>query len=138
MPDSSYYNDLYNQNKNAVKSYGSNIDKLQKILDNLNDKMSDKIRNVNNEFDDLKSDMNNAIRHNSAFTTCANTITDEKEKGVTADYDLGAAVDELEAEITRIGGLKSQAESDRDYYNQKYKDKRDEERQDFWSDLKFW
>ena len=131
MASSSYYYNLYKQKKNEVKSYDGDLKDIQKALDNLTDTMYDEIRNINNELEDLKSDLNKSIRHNSKFTSCANTVTAEKEKTVTADPHLSIAVRELQEEISRINGLRSQAVTDREYYYQKYKDKKEEERQEF-------
>lgn len=130
MASSSYYYNLYKQKKNAVKSYDNDIGDLRKALSNLTDTMYDEIRNVNNELEDLKSDLNKSIRHNSKFTSRANAVTAEKEKTVTADPHLSIAVRELQEEISRINGLRSQAVTDRDYYYQKYKDKKEEERRE--------
>lgn len=121
MAASSYYYDLYKQKKKDVNSYDGNLKDLRKILSNLTDNMSDKIRAVNNELEDLKSDLNKGIRHNASFTSRASAVTAEKEKAVTADSLLSAAVRELQEEISRVNGLKNQAESDRDYYYQQYK-----------------
>ena len=84
MASSSYYYNLYKQKKNAVKSYDGDLKDLQKSLDNLTDTMSDEIRAINNELEDLKSDLNKSVRHNSKFTSRANAVTAEKEKAVTA------------------------------------------------------
>lgn len=121
MAASSYYYDLYKQKKKDANSYDGNLKDLRKILSNLTDNMSDKIRAVNNELEDLKSDLNKGIRHNASFTSRASAVNAEKEKAVTADSLLSAAVRELQEEISRVNGLKNQAESDRDYYYQQYK-----------------
>ena len=130
MASSSYYYNLYKQKKNAVKSYDGDLKDLQKAHDNLTDTMSDEIHAINNELEDLKSDLNKSIRHNSKFTSRANAVTAEKEKTVTADPHLSIVVRELQEEISRINGLRSQAVTDRDYYYQKYKDKKEEERRE--------
>lgn len=130
MANSSYYYNLYKQKKNAVKSYEDDIDDLRKALSNLTDTMGDEIRAVNNELEDLKSDLNKAIRHNAKFTSRANAVTSEKEKTVTADPHLSVAVRELEEEISRLNGLKTTAINDRDYYYRKYKEKKEEERRE--------
>lgn len=130
MASSSYYYNLYKQKKSAVKSYDGDLKVLQKALDNLTDTMNDEIRAINNELEDLKSDLNKSVRHNSKFTSRANAVTAEKEKTVTADPHLSIAVRELQEEISRINGLRSQAITDRDYYYQKYKDKKEEERRE--------
>ena len=130
MASSSYYYNLYKQKKSAVKSYDGDLKDLQKALDNLTDTMNDEIRAINNELEDLKSDLNKSVRHNSKFTSRANAVTAEKEKTVTADPHLSIAVRELQEEISRINRLRSQAITDRDYYYQKYKDKKEEERRE--------
>lgn len=130
MASSSYYYNLYKQKKSAVKSYDGDLKDLQKALDNLTDTMNDEIRAINNELEDLKSDLNKSVRHNSKFTSRANAVTAEKEKTVTADPHLSIAARELQEEISRINRLRSQAITDRDYYYQKYKDKKEEERRE--------
>lgn len=130
MASSSYYYNLYKQKKSAVKSYDGDLKDLQKALDNLTDTMNDEIRAINNELEDLKSDLNKSVRHNSKFTSRANAVTAEKEKTVTADPHLSIAVRELQEEISRINRLRSQAITDRDYYYQKYKGKKEEERRE--------
>lgn len=130
MASSSYYYNLYKQKKNAVKSYDDDIGDLRKALSNLTDTMNDEIRAVNNELEDLKTDLNKSIRHNSKFTSCANAVTSEKEKSVTADQNLSVAVRELEEEISSLNGLRTTAINDREYYYQKYKGKKEEERRE--------
>ena len=127
MASSSYYYNLYTQKKKAVNSYDGDLKDLRKVLSNLTDTMSDEIQAVNNELEDLKSDLNKSIRHNSSFTSRANAFSSEKEKAVTADPILSVAVRELQEEISRVNGLKNQAVSDRDYYYQQYKIKKEEE-----------
>lgn len=135
MADSSYYYNLYKQKRDAVKSYDSDLKDLNKALSNLTDTMGDEIRAVNTELEDLKSDLNKGVRHNSSFTSRANAVTTEKEKAVTADPLLSVAVRELQEEISRINGLKSTAVGDRDYYYKKYKEKEEQERQEFWDKI---
>ena len=130
MASSSYYYNLYKQKKNDVKSYEGDLKDIQKALDNLTDTMNDEIRAINNELEDLKSDLNKSVRHNSTFTSRANTVTTEKEKTVTADSHLSIAIRELQEEISRLNSLRLQAITDRDDYYQKYKDKKEEERQE--------
>lgn len=130
MASSGYYYNLYKQKKNVAKSYEDDISDLRKALNNLTDTMNDEIRAVNNELEDLKSDLNKAVRHNAKFTSRANAVTSEKEKAVTADPNLSVAVRELEEEISRLNGLKTTAINDRDYYYRKYKEKKEEERRE--------
>lgn len=135
MPDSSYYYSLYKQKRNAVNDYEDNLRDLRKALSNLTDTMGDEIGNINNELDDLKSDLNKGIRHNYQFTSRANEVTEKKEKAVTADPNLSIAVSELQDEITRVDGLKNEAVSDREDYYRQYETKKDKERQEFWDKI---
>lgn len=129
MATSSYYYNLYKQKNTSVNSYEGDLKDLRKALNNLSNTMSDEIRAVNNELDDLKSDLNKSIRHNSSFTSRANSVISEKEKTVTADPNLSVAIRGLEDEISRVNGLKNTAINDRDYYYRKYTEKKEEERQ---------
>jgi len=131
MASSGYYYNLYRQKKNAVDSYEGDLKDLRKILSNLTDTMGDEIGAVNNKLDALKSSLNKSIRHNSKFTSCANAVTSEKEKTVSADPNLSVAVRELGEEIARINGLKNTDINNRDYYYRKYKEKKEQERQEF-------
>ncbi len=135
MADSSYYYNLYKKKRDAVKSYDGDLKDINKALSNLTDKMGDEIRAVNRELEDLKSDLNKSVRHNSSFTSCANGLTAEKEKAVTADALLRVAVSELQEEISRINGLRNTAVDDRDYYYRKYKEKKEQEREEFWDKI---
>lgn len=128
MALSSYYYNLYTQKKKEVDTYDKNLRDLRKALSNLTDTMSDEIRAVNNKLEDLKSDLNKGVRHNSRFTSQANAITAEKEKAVTADPLLSVAVRALQDEISRVNGLRNQAAIDRDNYYQQYQNKKEEER----------
>lgn len=130
MANSSYYYNVYKQKKNAVKSYDDDLKDLKKAFDNLTDTMYDEIHAVNNTLEELKNNLNNSVRHNSKFTSRANEVVFEKEKTVTADPNLSIAVRELQEEVSRIKALRSQAVSDRDDFYRRYKNKKDEERQE--------
>ena len=80
--------------------------------------------------DDLKEDLKDSVRHNAVFTSCANSVTAEKEKAVTADPYLRVAVNELEDEISRVTGLKNSAVSERDYYRRRYEEEKEKERRE--------
>lgn len=131
MTNSSYYYSLYKQEKSAVNSYDDNLKDLRKVLNNLTDTMNDEIRAINNELNDLKSDLKKSIRHNSKFTSRANAVTTEKENNVAADPNLSIAVREIEEEIAHVSRLKNTAIHDRDYHYREYKEKKEQEHQDF-------
>lgn len=133
--DSSYYYDKYKENRDKVRSYEGDLKELKRALDNLTGSMDDEIRNVNQELEDLKSDLGKSIRHNSRFTSSMNEITCEKEKGVTADTDLSIVIRELEEEISRLEHQKNTAANHQESYYQQYETKKNEERQAFWDSL---
>lgn len=55
MPSSKYYNQKYKQYKEEAKNLGKNETALNKILSNLRDTFDDEVRNVNNEYEDLRA-----------------------------------------------------------------------------------
>ena len=129
MANSSYYYDAYKREKRKVKDYQENLSELKDIRYNLRNTLTDEIRSVNTEIDDLRSDLKESVRHNSKFTSHVGDIYDEREKYVSSDSYLSTAIGELDDEITRINNLKDEAESDRDYYYRKYEQKKEEEYQ---------
>lgn len=135
MADSGYYWSMYWKKRKEVNSLKDDIKDIEKIRDNLCDDFYDEIRNVNNELDALKADMNRAVRHNAVFTAQANSLGSEKEKAVTADSMLGTTVRELNEEVSRLNAKRNQAESDRDYYYRKYEEKKEEEKKELWNKI---
>ena len=130
MASSGYWYNLYKSKRDLVKTYEGQIKELRTILSNLQDNLWDVIRAVNNKIDDLKDDLNKGIRHNSRFTSKANSLGTEKEKAVTADRYLKTSVDEVDSEIARLSSLKGTAERERDDYYNKYNTAKEEERQE--------
>lgn len=135
MASSDYYYNLYRTKKKEANKYEGDEKDLQKILGNLTGEMNDEIRAINNEINDLKDDLDKSVRHNAAFTKGANDVAAQKEVGVTLDTSLSVAVSELEEEIRRVNGLNNNAIRDRDYYWNKYEEKKAEERQAFLNKL---
>lgn len=127
MASSGDYYDYYKQEKKKVKSYEDDISVLEKIEGNLANDMYDEINNINKEIDNLKADLQKSVRYNDIFTKCKNEL--EEENSVASDSDLSVAVTELQEEISRVKGLKSTAESNRDYYYRMYEQKKAEERE---------
>lgn len=130
--DSAYYYKKYKSKKSAVKTYEDNIGDLQKIKSALTDNLYDEIRNVNNELDALMEDLKKGVRHNSTFTRRANDFGWKKEKAATADGNLLVSVRELEEEINSLTTKKNQAVFDRDFYQNKCKEKLEEEGKPSW------
>lgn len=126
MPSSSYYNDKYKEKKKEIKKYDNNLEDLRKILNNFCNLYDEKDA-VNNELSELKTYLNKAIRYNSVFNTNAESFESKKEKSVDSDTNLKQSKESIESEISRINNLRTKAISDRDYYYNKYEQKKQEE-----------
>lgn len=135
MPNSKYYNQKYKQYKEEAKNLGKNESTLNKILTNLRDTFDDEVRNVNSEYEDLKSDLKKAVRHDSTFTVAADSLPGKKERKTNSDSKLSSAISSLEDELRNVGQKKRTAESNRDTNKQNYDNKKREEREAFWNSI---
>ena len=131
MANSSYYYSMYKKEKEKAKTQSKDISSLQTILNRLTGEFYDEQSNVNRELDDLKEDLNKAIRHLSKFNIIVNDCYSYKEKTSTADSSLNSAIDSLENEIASLNSKQATAEQNRDYYYNKYKEEKEKERQEF-------
>lgn len=128
MASSSYYHNLYRKKKDEVDQYDDDLRDLNRILESMSWDLPAQIMDVNYEFDGLKEDLNKAVRHNTLFTNRANAFENKKEKSVGLDRDMSTSQNAIEDEVARVTNLRSQAISSRDYYYDKYREKKDEER----------
>lgn len=135
MPSSKYYNQKYKQYKEEAKNLGKNETALNKILSNLRDTFDDEVRNVNNEYEDLKSDLKKAVRHDSTFMVAADSLPGKKERKTNSDSKLYSAISSLESELQSVQQKKTTAESNRDTNKQNYDNKKREERDAFWNSI---
>lgn len=135
MEGSSYYNNLYKQQKKDVKEFSRNTEVLKKILNTLTRDFYDEQSDVNGELDDLKEELNKAVRHDAKFNILANESYLYKEKSTTADTYLDSVVVSLENEIASLNSKKASAEQNMDYYHSKYEEKKEEERQQFFDSI---
>ena len=135
MANSKYYKDQYKKYKQEAKDLQKYSDQLQKAYDNLQNTFSDEISAVNTEYDDLKTDLKKAIRHNSSFTGGANGLYGKREKSIYNDSKTSAALSYLEDELRSLNNKKQTAEYNRDYNKTKYDNKKKEEQAEFWSNL---
>lgn len=135
MEGSSYYNNLYKQQKKDVKEFSRNTEVLKKILNTLTRDFYDEQSDVNGELDDLKEELNKAVRHDAKFNILANESYLYKEKSTTADTYLDSVVVSLENEIASLNSKKASAEQNMDYYHLKYEEKKEEERQQFFDSI---
>ncbi len=131
MANSSYYYSMYKKEKEKAKTQSKDISSLQTILNRLTGEFYDEQSNVNRELDDLKEDLNKAVRHLSKFNIIVNDCYSYKEKTSTADSSLNSAIDSLENEIASLNSKQAITEQNRDYYYNKYKEEKEKERQEF-------
>ena len=110
MEKSKYYRDQCKAYEKEANKYGKNIDELQKIKNMLLNQFYDEQSNVNKELNDLKNDLNKAVRHDSGFSAKISQCEWHKEKVSTADSNLKNAINALENEIATLGGKKMTAE----------------------------
>lgn len=110
MEKSKYYRDQCKAYEKEANKYGKNIDELQKIKNMLLNQFYDEQSNVNKELNDLKSDLNKAVRYDSGFSAKISQCEWHKEKVSTADSNLKNAINALENEIATLGGKKMTAE----------------------------
>lgn len=137
MANSSYYYKQYKTYKDQASKYDKNIKTLTKIKDSLTNNFYDEQNNVNRELNDLKEDLNKAVRHDSKFLTIASECEFYKEKSITADNDLNNVIIALENEIAALDGKKITSEQNRDAQYQNYSTKKNEERQEWLNSIHF-
>ena len=129
MADSKFFDNQYRSYKNQVKSLQKDLTKLIRIRDSLTGDFYDEQSNVNRELDDLKEDLNKAVRHDGKFSNNASLCNVYKEKGSTADSGLSGAINAIENEIAQLQNQKSTAEGNMEQSYQQYQTKKTEERQ---------
>ncbi|MCM1543140.1 MAG: hypothetical protein NC121_18035 [Blautia sp.] len=133
MASSSYHYGKYQEYKKLAQRYGKNISALTDIKNNLTGSFCDEQGDVNRELDELKEDLNKAVRHDSRFSVIAGGCDMYKERSTTADACLNHAVIALENEIASLNARKMTAEqnSDAEYRNyEEAKRREDEEREE--------
>lgn len=136
MANSSYYYRLYKQYKNTVSSLQKSIESLNKIRNGISSDFWDEQRNVNQELNDLKEDLQKATRHDNSWNTIASQCESYKEKASTADGKLDSAIDYVDAEIHSLVSQKSNAEGNRDQAYINYKREKEAEHQAWLESLK--
>ncbi len=136
MADSNYYYRQYKSYKKQTSSLQDNINKLVAIKNSLTGEFYDEQGNVNKELDELKEDLNRAVRHDSRFNNIASNCNSYKEKGSTADANLNSVICALENEIAALNSQKSTAEYNMNQNYQQYQTKKDEEQQAWWDSLR--
>ena len=130
MASSSYWKSKYNEQCSLVKKYQKNIESLNGILSNITNGLPDNITDINKKIDELKSDLNSAVGHDSAYTRNANDLSSAKEKTVYQDPNISGAKSDIQDEIRHLQKKKSEAESLRDQYNRNYQNALEEERRE--------
>ncbi|WP_428909703.1 hypothetical protein [Niallia sp. Krafla_26] len=128
MASSSYYREMYRKKRDEVDDYEDDLKDLNKILESLSFDLPAEVIDVNFELDGLKADLLKGVRHNSLFTNRANAFENKKEKSIGQDRDMSTTQNAIEDEVARVTNLRSQAISSRDYYYDKYQEKKSEER----------
>jgi hypothetical protein len=126
---------MYRKKRDEVDDYDDALRDLKRILESIAYDLPGEIMDVNFEFDGLKEDLLKGVRHNSLFTNRANGFENKKEKSVGLDRDMSTTQNALEDEVARVTNLRAQAISSRDYYYDKYQEKKSEERAELLKNL---
>lgn len=130
MANSLYYLGQYHQYKSTVKSLNKNIEALTNIRNKLGSDYYDEQGNTNKELNDLKEDLNKAVRHDGNWDAIASQCELYKEKAATADTNLNSAIDYLDEEIRSLNSQKSTAESNQNQAYSNYQTQKNSEIQD--------
>lgn len=135
MSSSDYYKEYLSQRK-TVNTLQNNIDTLTSIKNAISSDYFDEQRNVNQELNDLKEDMNKSVRHDSSWIAIASGCEIFKEKASSADPCLSSAINNIDWEIASLSSQKSTAETNRDTAYANYQSQKERERQEWLEKLK--
>lgn len=131
MAGSSYYYNLYKQYQKSAEALGRNIKELERIRNALHNDFYDEQRNVNTQLSELKDELGKSVRHDASFDRTREACEVNKEKATNADEFLYKAVTELDQEIAELNRRRSDDEAKRDENYNRYKEKKEEERQEW-------
>ena len=117
----------YRQKEEEANQCEGQLQKLRSLWRTLTENMEDKIEAVNQALEDLDESLRQAVRHNDASPAYAWDGTEDREKSPFSDAWLSAAVQGLEAEISRLKWQKEAAENDRDSFYSQYRQAKEAE-----------
>ncbi len=120
MSSSSHYYRLYNDYKRKVKNCNDDIKEIERIKISLNNDFYDEQRNVNSELEELKSDLAQAVRHNSKFDETQRDCDTYEEKTTNADQFLKQALSEIEEGLVELQRKRDDYEYQKDTYYSLY------------------
>lgn len=124
MANSSYYYGLYKKYQKEVEDYEKNIEELKNIKNSLTSDFYDEQKNVNGELNDLKEDLDKAVRYDYKFNENANECQKTKEKTSNADGNLNNVIIAMENEISSLQLKKKVSEENRDSNYRQYENQR--------------
>ena len=130
MASSSYWKKLRDQENDRIKQIKSKIEALKSIKKNIENGLPDNVTDVNKTINDVNAEITNSLKHDAVYKRNADELLCSRESNVQMDKNLSAAKTELEVEIGRLEQSKKEAESDRDRYDQKYRDAKEEEQRE--------
>lgn len=128
MASSSYYYGKYKECERKIKTLDKSISELVKIRNSVTGEFYDEQANVNKELDDLREDLQKAVRHEPGFTANAGNCDSHKEKTSTADAKLSGTANAVENEIASLEAQKRNAEYNKNLNQRRYREEKEKER----------
>lgn len=135
MVDSKYYKNLYDQKGKEEKKYDQQWKELRDIYNNLVDKQDTRVSRVNTEYSRLNSTIGNAVRYNYQFDSIARKVSNKHENDPYYEYKLSRAIYAIDDEMQRKKNQREEAKIAKENYKDQYKQKKNEEIQEFWNSV---
>jgi prefoldin subunit 5 len=127
MAKSSYYYSQYKNFKNQADGFNKNKSSLEKIKQTLTDNFYDEQNDVNYLLTALKTNLNNAVRHDNKYYNNCCSCDRNKERTSYSDGKLSNAIIALENEIGSLNQKANTAQQNCDMqYNNYSSAKQDE------------
>ena len=117
----------YRQKAEEAERCEDQLRKLRSLWRTLTENMENKIEAVNRALDALDESLRQSVRHNDGFAAYVRDRTEDREKSPCSDIWLSAAVQGLEAEISRLERQKEAAQNDRDSFYSQYRQAKEAE-----------
>ena len=137
MANSAIYKREYNEHKRNVKRLNDDADELEKIANVIARNLNDEIDDVNSEVNKLREEVSNGVRHNSKYDEAAYNAVNVKECTPYIDWNLSTAINNLNEEKNDLKDKAFRESQERDKCKREYDNEKKREREEFLSNLGF-
>ena len=118
---STYYKSMISKINVDISKYDRDIKALKAVSDNIANQLRDEIQASNTSINELKTDLNNSVRHNVVFDINTNKLDSHKQKTVIADEYIRSADDCVQDEINKLKKARAKAIDERTDYERQLK-----------------